>query len=137
MPYLPQGPTPTPGHPRGGARVKLAERTPAVIRLADGEQISGRLQVISATGGLLALSRPLKPDSVVKLMFLVPTGSVLGEAQMLCPLAWSAQAFRFLTLHDDDESRLKAAIQSALERSAREDKHSRRDHAQIEKHRSW
>jgi hypothetical protein len=70
-------------------------------------------------------------------MFLVPTGAVLGVAQMLSPLAWGLQPFRFVTLHKDDQSRLTTAIQSALEQRAREDRQNLRDRAQIEKHRSW
>jgi hypothetical protein len=95
------------------------------------------LQLISVTGGLLGLSRPVKPDSVVRLMFVAPTGSVLGVAKMMSPVAWGLQPFRFVTLHDDDEARLKAAIQSSLEKAARDDQRSRRDHLQIEKSRPW
>ncbi len=117
--------------------MQFAETTPAVLRLPDGERISGRLQVVSVTGGLLGLSRPLRPDSTVKLMFLVPKGSVLGVAKMLSPVTLGLQPFRFVALRDDDHWRLRAAIQSSLEQSARDDKRNRRDHEQIEKYRSW
>jgi hypothetical protein len=93
--------------------------------------------VISISGGLLGLSRPLKPDSVVKLIFVAPTGSVLGVAKMLSPVSWGAQPFRFVTLRDDDRSKLQAAIQSSLAQSARTEKQSRHDHDLIEKYRPW
>jgi hypothetical protein len=108
-----------------------------VLRLSDGKRVPGKLQLISISGGLLGLPRPLKPDAVVKLMFVVPTGSVLGVARMLNPLSWALQPFRFVTLHDGDESRLQAAIQSSLAQSARQNKRSRRDHELIEKYRPW
>jgi hypothetical protein len=117
--------------------VQFAQTTPAVLRLSDGARVPGTLQLISVTGGLLGLSRPLKPDSVVKLMFVAPTGSVLGVARMLSPVSWGLQPFCFVTLRDDDQSRLNAAIQKSLEKAARDDHQSRRDALQIEKSRPW
>jgi hypothetical protein len=137
MPYISQSEIATRPHQRGGPRVRFPEVTPAVLRFSDGERVSGTLQLISVTGGLLGLSRPVKTDSVVKLMFVAPTGSVLGVAQMLSPVAWAVQPFRFITLRDDDQSKLKAAIQSSLEKAAQHDHQSRRDHLQIEKSRPW
>jgi hypothetical protein len=137
MPYLPQPQAAARTHQRGGPRVRFSEATPTVLRLSDGGRVPGTLQLISVTGGLLGLSRPVKPDSVVRLMFVAPTGSVLGVAKMMSPVAWGLQPFRFVTLHDDDQARLKAAIQSSLEKAARDDQQSRRDHLQIEKSRTW
>jgi len=137
MPFLPQIPLQTSNRKRGGARVKFAETTPAVLRLSDGAQIPGTLQTISITGGLLSLSQPLKPESVVRVMFLVPKGSVFGTVKMLSPVAWGLQPFRFTTLHQDDHSRLQSAIQFCLEQSARENRRKHRAVDQIEKHRSW
>jgi hypothetical protein len=137
MPYLPQPSAPSPLRQRAGPRVRFAETTPAVLRLSDGKRVPGKLQLISISGGLLGLSRPLKPDSVVKLMFVAPGGSVLGVARMLNPLSWGLQPFRFVTLGNHDQSKLQAAIQSSLAQSARQDKQSRRDHERIEKYRPW
>jgi hypothetical protein len=72
---------------------------------------------------------------MVKLMFLTRTGSVLGVAEMLSPVSWDPQPFRFVTLYDDDRARLRATIQSSLEQSQRDQQQSRRDQEQIEKHR--
>ena len=118
-------------------RVHLEGLTPAVLRFSDGRRVPGVLQVVSATGGLLGLSRPLDRGSVVKLMFLTSSGSVLGEAEMLSPVTWIEQPFRFVALHHDDRSRLQAAIQSSLEQSRREHNQSLHSVKQMEKHTAW
>jgi hypothetical protein len=115
---------------RRAPRTYLAEITPTVLRCQDGRSVPGRLQVISLAGGLLCLSRPLDQGSQVTLMFLTRRGSVVGTAEMLSPISWSLQPFKFVRLHDEDELRLQAAIQSSLDRK-------RRDHEQMEKYRAW
>ena len=110
MPYLPQLQSQPSG--RRAERVRFEESTPVVLRFPDGKRSSGQLQVISTTGGLLCLPQPLQPGAVGKLMFLIQGGgSVLGEAQMLNPMSWERQPFRFLALHEDDRTRLQSAIQ--------------------------
>jgi hypothetical protein len=110
-------------------RTSFAETTPAVVRSRDGCR-KGKLQIVSLTGGLLCLSRPLDQGSQVKLMFLTCSGSVLGAVEMLSPISWSLQPFKFLKLYDDDERRLQAAIQSSLD-------HSRHRYGQMEWYRAW
>jgi len=95
-------------------RVQLADLTPAVLRFQDGQRASGELQVLSVTGGLLSLPSPIDQGSRVKLMFLTHTGSVLGAAEMLCPVTSTQQPFRFVSLPMDDRRRLGAAIQSSM-----------------------
>jgi len=59
-----------PGHAKRRApRVRLTDTTPAVLRLQNGWRIPGKLQVISVTGGLLSLSKPLSQGCEVKVMF--------------------------------------------------------------------
>jgi hypothetical protein len=108
-----------------------------VLRFVDGRRVPGHLQIVSATGGLLGLSRPLDRGSLVKLMFLTQSGSVLAEAEMLHPVSWIQQPFRFVALHRDDRSRLQAAIQFALEQSRREHNQTLQKVQQVEKHRAW
>ena len=88
------------------------------------------MQIISLTGGLLYLSEPLGRGSQVKLMFLTRRGSVLGAAEMLSPVSWSFQPFKFLKLYDDDELRLQEAIQSSLDQR-------RCNLGQVERYRNW
>jgi len=92
--------------------------------------VPGKLQVISLTGGLLCLPEPLEQGCLVKLMFLTRGGSVLGAAEMLSPISWKLQPFKFVRLYDDDQRRLQTAIQSSLDQN-------RRDVGQMERFRAW
>ncbi len=132
MSFLPQ-----PYAQKRAQRVRFEDTTPVVLRYPDGRRFSGELQVISTTGGLLNLRPPLQQGSLVKLMFLAKTGAVLGSAQMLTPVAWNQQPFRFVALHDDDQMRLQGAIQFSLEHHQRREKERNREHERIERERAW
>jgi len=67
--------------------------------------------MFSLSGGLLGVPKPLNQGAHVKLMFLTETGPVLGEAELLRPISWTAQPFRFVSLREGDQHRLQAAIQ--------------------------
>ena len=95
-------------------RVRLADVTPAVLRLPDGHSSRGQLETISLTGGLLSMSNMLDRGSCIKLMFLTHTGPVLGAAEMLSPVSTTQQPFQFVALEEGDQRRLRAAVQSAL-----------------------
>jgi hypothetical protein len=97
--------------PQRAPRVHLPGTTPAVLRFPDGRRASGKLQVVSLTGGLLSLSSPVLQGSQVKLMFVTRAGSVLGGAEMLSPLSSDLQPFRFVSLAAGDQRRLGATIQ--------------------------
>ena len=101
-------------------RLNLAEITPAVLRFDDGRRTQAQLEVISLTGGMLCVPRPVQLDSRVKLMFVTPTGSVLGTAEMLRPVSVRKQPFRFVELEQDDQRRLQASIQSSFGRANHE-----------------
>jgi len=111
-------------------RMYLAERTPAVLRLKDGSRVSGKLNVVSLTGGLLSVAGPVDPGCNAKLMFLTSAGMVLGATEMLKPLSWGLQPFRFVSLNWDDQHKLKTVIQQSVEQH-------RSDHGQIERSRAW
>jgi hypothetical protein len=111
-------------------RVSFHEVTPVVVRLRNGWRVSGKLQMISATGGLLALSKPLDQGSEVKLMFLTQTGPVLAAAEILSPIPGGSQPFKFTSLFNDDRRRLQAAIQLSQDQS-------RLDRKQLEMFRAW
>jgi hypothetical protein len=96
-------------------RAHLACAAPAVLRFENGQRTSGKLQVLSLTGGLLSLPNPITQGSQVKLMFLTHAGTVLGGAEMLSPLNDRSQAFRFTSLAFDDQRRLGATIQATLQ----------------------
>jgi hypothetical protein len=88
--------------------------TPAVFRLADGRSSRGDLQIISVTGGLVSLSKPLERGSRVMLMFVTRTGTVLGNAEMLKPISWDQQPFRFVALDEANRTRLKTVVRESL-----------------------
>ena len=89
-------------------RIRPTEYTPAVIRFQSGDSVTGNLEVISSTGGLLRLSKPLILGTRIKLMFLTENGPVLGTAEMLSAISWKHQPFRFVALTYGDQRRLQA-----------------------------
>jgi hypothetical protein len=103
-------------------RARLPSLTPAVLRSQNGSRSRGELEIVSLTGGLLCLPKPLDRGSCVQLMFMTHTGAVLGAAEMLKPVSWGLQPFRWLTLDKGDQGRLRAAIQSSLGRNSVGDK---------------
>ena len=105
---------PQPYPDRRAPRLNLSDNTPAVLRFEDGHRTQGQLEVISLTGGVLSLPKPVVRQSRVKLMFVTPTGPVLGTAEMLKPVSWSQQPFRFVGLEKDDQRRLQDSIQSSF-----------------------
>jgi len=94
-------------------RAHLEEIIPAVLRFQNGSRVPSQLQVVSFTGGLLSIPHPVAEGAQVKLMFLTGAGSVLGGAEMLTPVGSTQQAFRFLSIAEDDQRRLGAVIQAA------------------------
>ena len=93
---------------RRAPRVRVTEYTPAVLRFPSGDCVTGSLEIISSTGGLLSLSKPLIRGTRIKVMFLSQRGPVLGAAEMLSPASWTEQPFRFVALAYGDQRRLKA-----------------------------
>jgi len=106
---------------RRAPRFRLAETTPAVLQFQDSRLTPGELQIISRTGGLLSLSKTVNQGSVVKLMFRTHKGPVSGTAEMLCPLSWNHQPFRFVALEEGDQRRMRVAFQSGMYRNIAEE----------------
>jgi len=96
---------------RRSPRLRLAEVTPIVLRCQDGRRVCGKLQCVSLTGGLVAPSSLLPPGALVRLLFVTPKGPVAGTAEMLQPVSWGEQPFRFAALPKSDHHRLRALIQ--------------------------
>ena len=99
---------------RRAPRLNLSDVTHAVLRFEDGHRTQAQLEVISLTGGMLSLPKPAVRESRVKLMFVTPTGPVLGTAEMLNPVSTNQQPFRFLGLDVYDQNRLQESIQSSF-----------------------
>jgi len=132
MPFIAQ-----PSPQRRAERVRLEESIPAVVRFTDGNRASGRLKVVSMTGGLLSLARPIRQGSVGKLMFLTPAGTVLGSAEMLTPMSWELQPFKFVGFSGNDHGTLETAIHSYLQKSRQQNKQLQRERDDLEKFRAW
>jgi hypothetical protein len=111
-------------------RLEYTPSTPAVLRCGSGRRIRAKLQVISVTGGLLNIPSPLDRGSQMKLMFLTGAGVVLGTVEMLPSLSNTHQPFRFITMNEDDERRLRNVIQFSHDQN-------RRDQQFIIKDRTW
>ena len=105
---------------RRAPRCSLADLTPAVLRFDDGRRTQAQLETVSLTGGMLSVLRPVQTDSQVRLMFVTPTGPVLGTAEMLKPVSLSHQPFRFVALEQDDRQRLQVSIQSSFGQAVQE-----------------
>lgn len=75
--------------------------------------MTGNLEVVSSTGGLLRLSKPLILGTRIKLLFLTESGPVLGAAEVLSPISWTHQPFRFVALAYGDQRRLQALTGSS------------------------
>ena len=91
-------------------RLQLAESIPVVLRCLDGHRIPAKLQCVSLTGGLMIVAPLLPPGSMVKLIFVTPKGPVTGTAEMLRPVSWTEQPFRFAAIPDSGQHRLRAVI---------------------------
>jgi hypothetical protein len=96
---------------RRSQRLHLADSIPIVLRRHDGRRISGKLQCVSMTGGLIASASLLPPGSIVSLIFVTPKGPVTGTAEMLHPVSWVEQPFRFAAIPHSGQQRLRAVIE--------------------------
>lgn len=118
-------------------RVGFDEKTPVVVRFPGGVRCSAQLKIVSVTGGLLSLQRPVQPGAVGKLMFLSGKGFIAGEAQMLTPVSWDRQPFKFTILHEDDRYRLQTLIKRQVSVRRRDNELHRSEHIEIERFRPW
>lgn len=105
---------PSPSLASRAPRVRATEYTPAVLRFQSGDCVTGSLEVFSSTGGLLTLPKPLIRGTRIKVMFLTQSGPVLGAAEMLSPVSWTQQPFRFVALAYVDQRRLQAITGSSV-----------------------
>jgi anti-sigma factor RsiW len=92
-------------------RLQLADAIPIVLRRQDGHRVPGELRTVSVTGGLIVPASLLPPGSIVRVIFVTPKGPVTGTAEMLHPVSWTEQPFRFAAITDSDQQRLRAVIE--------------------------
>jgi hypothetical protein len=115
MTYFPQ---PNPAQP--APRWKLDDAVSVAIRVAGTTSVRGKLCELSATGGLLALVKPLNKGKFVELAFPTNNGAVQGMAEILEPKVKARsgclQPFRFIALEDEAGNSLQMVLESLHDR---------------------
>ena len=114
MTYFPQ-----PNSVTRATRVKLGGSVLVAIRSEGSGTVRAKLHVLSATGGLFILAKPLEHGDFVQVTFQTSKGAVRGMAEMLQPTQKSTSAclqpFRFVALDDEDHAKLRMAMESLLD----------------------
>ena len=87
-----------------------------MIRSEVSGSVRAKLHVLSATGGLFIVARPLELGDFVQVKFQTSKGAVCGMAEMLKPTRQSnagcLQPFRFVALEDEDHTKLRMAMEA-------------------------
>jgi hypothetical protein len=94
--------------------VQFADITPVVLRLPDGSGSRATLKTISLTGGLLNIPTAVNSGSRTNLLFVTPTGPVLGAVEMLSAISKNQQPFRFVAIEESSQRRLRGVIDSLV-----------------------
>jgi hypothetical protein len=104
-----------------GPRVKLGGSILVLVLLENGRQIPGRLNQLSANGGLLSLEQPLDEGIRVTVLFHIGCTSIRCHAHMLFPM-WATkgclQPFRFLDLPEDSRASLNRELENLVRSGA-------------------
>ena len=110
MTYFPQ---PNPANRE--RRVKLGGSVLVAIRLEGTQPVRGKLHELSASGGLLLLSKAFEQGDFVEVVFQTSKGTVNGMAEVLVARRESTsgclQPFRFIALDDESHNRLRMALE--------------------------
>jgi hypothetical protein len=107
---------------RPATRLKLSGSVVVAVRLeGDSQPVRAKLHELSATGGLLILSKALEQGAFVEVAFQTSRGKVRGMAEVLSPRKESTlgcvQPFRFVALDDEDHTTLRTAMESLMDRT--------------------
>jgi hypothetical protein len=116
MTYFPQ---PDPANP--ARRVKVDGSVAVAIRVEGAQTLRGKLHDLSATGGLLLVSKPLEQGDFVEVVLQTTKGTVHGMAELLVAKHESTsgclQPFRFVAMDDENHTRLRMALESLLDQT--------------------
>ena len=114
MTYFPQ-----PNPAKRASRVRVPGAVVVAVRSEGSQPVRALLHILSATGGLLVLSKALEQGDVVEVAFRTNHGIVRGMAELLsarCELkSGCLQPFRFVALDDEDHTRLRMTLESLLD----------------------
>jgi hypothetical protein len=116
MTYFPQ-----PNSAKRPSRVRFGGSVVTAIRSEGSQPVRAKLHELSATGGLLILSKAFEQGAFVEVAFQTSRGTVHGMAELLLPRCESTsgclQPFRFVALDDEDHTRLRMALESLLDQT--------------------
>ena len=114
MTYFPQ-----PNPAQRARRVRLPGSVVVEVRSKGSQPVRAKLHVLSATGGLLVLSKALEQGDFVEVAFQTSHGGIRGMAELLPARSKSKsgclQPFRFVALDDEDHTRLRMTLESLLD----------------------
>lgn len=112
---------PQPNLTKRATRVKCGGSVVVAIRSEGSGTVRAKLHLLSATGGSFILAKPLESGDFVEVTFQTSQGKVRGMAEILPPTRKSTsgclQPFRFVALDDEDHTRLRMALESALDKT--------------------
>ena len=80
------------------------------------------------------MPKAVDPGCRVKLLFMTQAGSVFAPAEMLRPVSWVLQPFRFLSLEEGDQRKVQATVHSFLGQSGAGDDWVDRYRAKLTNH---
>lgn len=108
------------GDPKGDRRsfrVKLQGAVLVLIGLPNRRQMRAALHMLSISGGLIHLEKPLDEKVEVLLIFHVERATIRAKAEMLFPM-WATQGwlqpFRFTGLSETSRETLESNLKSFL-----------------------
>ena len=101
-------------------RASLQGIVSASIHLENGRHLTGKLQTLSVTGGLLDLAVYLDERTSISLMFRLTPGILQSKAQLLFPMRGGMgylQPFRFTQIGIAERKTIDAEVTALLKRS--------------------
>jgi c-di-GMP-binding flagellar brake protein YcgR len=111
MTYFPQ-----PDPVKRAKRVRLPGSVVFAVHSKGSQPVRAKLHELSATGGLLILSKALEQGDFVEVVFQTSQGKVHGMAEVLSARSKSKsgclQPFRFVALEDEDHTKLRMTLES-------------------------
>jgi len=106
--------------PRRAPRVNLGGKISAVIRLENGRQISGKLQQLSVTGGMLDIAAYLEERTWANVTIYLSSGIMRATAEMMFPMRGGTgylQPFRFTNIGAEELHALDREITELIKQS--------------------
>ncbi|HEY7097499.1 MAG TPA: hypothetical protein VH437_12295 [Terriglobales bacterium] len=101
---------------RRARRVKLAGSVLVLICFENGRQLTAKLHQLSATGGLVHVTKPVDEGIKVELVFHIGA-TIRTRATMLFPM-WATQGclqpFQFCELEESDRKQLESHLHQFL-----------------------